>query len=100
MTKEDDFAASLERSGDVAFQFADRYLKKMTEMTDRELGSTRVDSGQELLDWARVRHDPQLIRQAFLEPLRAKLGKGKGNEAFVKWVASMERKLYQTDGTE
>ena len=100
MSKEDDFAASLERSGDAAFEFAERYLKKMTEMTDRELGSTRVDSGQELLDYARVRHDPALLRQAFLEPLRTRLGKGKGNEAFLKWVASMERKLYQTDGTE
>ena len=93
MSKEDDFAASLERSGDAAFSFAERYLKKMTEMTDRELGSTRVDSGQELLDWARVRHDPQLIRQAFLEPLRARLGKGKGNEAFLNWVKDMEQKL-------
>src|SRR3990167_7604901 len=100
MTKEDDFAASLERSGDVAFQFAERYLKKMTEMTDREIGSTKVDSGQELLDYARVRHDPQMLRQAFLEPLRARLGKGKGNEAFVRWVQDIEKRLYATDGTE
>ena len=100
MSKDEDFAASLERSGNAAFSFAERYLKKMSEMTDRELGSTRVDSGQELLDWARVRHDPQLIRQAFLEPLRAKLGKGKGNEAFVRWVQDMEKRLYATDGTE
>src|SRR3990167_7804217 len=100
MSKDDDFAASLERSGDAAFQFAERYLKKMTEMTERELGATQVDSGQELLDWARVRHDPQLIRQAFLEPLRTRLGKGKGNEAFVKWVGEIEKRLYATDGTE
>src|SRR3990167_4172611 len=96
----DDFAASLERSGDAAFQFAERYLKKMSEMMDREIGSTKIDSGQELLDYARVRHDPQMLRQAFLEPLRLRLGKGKGNEAFVKWVRQMEETLYATDGTE
>ena len=100
MSKEDDFAASLERSGDAAFQFAERYLRKMSEMMDRELGSARVDSGQELLDYARVRHDPDMLRQAFLEPLRQRLGKGKGNEAFAKWVADMEKRLYATDGTE
>ena len=97
---EEDFAASLERSGDAAFEFAERYLKKMSEMMGREIGSTKIDSGQELLDYARIRHDPAMLRQAFLEPLRAKLGKGRGNEAFVKWVGEMERKLYATDGTE
>ena len=96
----DDFAASLERSGDAAFQFAERYLKKMSEMMDREIGSTKIDSGQELLDYARVRHDPTLLRQAFLEPLRARLGKGRGNEAFVKWIGDIERRLYATDGTD
>ena len=93
MSKEDEFVTRLERAGNATFEFAERYLKKMQEMTDRELGSTRVDPGQELLDYARVRHDPQLIRQAFLEPLRARLGKGKGNEAFLNWVKDMEQKL-------
>jgi len=100
VTKEDKFVVSLERAGRAAFEFGERYLKKMTEMMDRELGSTKVDPGTELLDYARVRHDPDMLRQAFLEPLRARLGKGKGNEAFVKYVQDMEAKLFATDGTE
>ena len=98
--KENDFAASLERAGNAAFEFADAYMKKMTAMMGRELGSTTTDPGTELLDYARVRHDPQLLRQAYLEPLRARMGKGKGNEAFVKYVQDMEKALFSADGTE
>ena len=97
---EDDFAASLERAANAALEFAESYMKKMQAMMDREIGSTKSAHGSELLDYARVRHDPQLLRQAFLEPLRQRLGKGKGNEAFVKWIGNMERQLYATDGTE
>ena len=91
--KENDFAASMERAGNAAFDFADGYMKKMMALMDREIGSTPEPAENELLDYAKVRHDPQTLRQAFLEPLRARLGKGKGNEEFVRWVQAMEKKL-------
>jgi len=91
--KENDFAASMERAGNAAFEFADGYMKKMMALMDREIGSTPEPAENELLDYARRRHDPRMLRQAFLEPLRARLGKGKGNEEFVKWIAQMEKKL-------
>jgi len=91
--KENDFAASMERAGNAAFEFADGYMKKMTALMDREIGATPEPPENELLDYARMRHDPQMLRQAFLEPLRARLGKGRGNEEFVKWVSQMEKKL-------
>ena len=98
--KENDFAASLERAGNAAFKFADAYMKKMEGMMSRELGSTATDPGDELLSYARVRHDAQLLRQAYLEPLRVRLGAGRGNEEFIRYVQAMEAKLFRTDGTE
>ena len=96
--KEDDFAAGLERSGNVAFEFAERYLNKMQAMMNRELGSTPVDSGTELMDYARVRHDPALLRQTYLEPLMQRFGRGRGREEFVKHIQRLEKQLYPPDG--
>ena len=98
MSKEDEFATSLERSGTKAFEWAEAYMKKMTQMIGRELGSTEVSTDDELMQYAQMRHDPALLRQAFLEPLRAKHGKGRGNEMFVDYVKEMEKQLYSTDG--
>ena len=98
--RENDFAASLERSGNAALEWATAYYDKMMGMMNRELGSTKEPAENELMDYARVRHDPALLRQAFLEPLRQKYGKGRGNEAWVPWIQRMEKKLYSTDGAK
>lgn len=100
MTRENEFADSLERSGAAALEWAQKYYDKMMAIMGRELGSTEVSTGQELLDYARVRHDPALLRQAFLEPLRQRHGKGRGNELFVDYVKKMEANLLPPDGTK
>ena len=91
--KEDDFAASLERAGNKAFEFADAYMKKMEAMLGRELGSTKADPQEEIMSYARVRHDSQLLHDTYLAPLMQRMGKGKGREAFLQYIRDMEKKL-------
>ena len=91
--KEDDFAASLERAGNKAFEFAESYYNKMVGMLDRELGSTKADPEAELMDYARARSDPQVLHDVYLQPLMQRLGKGKGREAFLQYIRDMEKKL-------
>ena len=91
--RENDFAASLERAGNTALEWADAYMKKMEAMLGRELGSTKADPQEELMSYARVRHDSQLLHDTYLAPLMQRLGKGKGREAFLQYIRDMEKKL-------
>ena len=91
--KEDDFAASLERAGNKAFEFAQDYMTKMEAMMGRELGSTKADPEAELMDYARARSDPQMLHDVYLQPLMQRMGKGKGREAFLQYIRDMEKKL-------
>ena len=97
--REDDFAASLERAGNKAFEFAESYFNKMSAMMSRELGSTKTDPQEELMEYARIRHDPQMLHDAYLQPLMQRMGKGRGREAFLKYVKQMEAKLFPQNGT-
>ena len=91
--RENDFAASLERAGNSALEWATSYYNKLMEMTNRELGSTKTDPQEELMDYARSRHDPQMLHDAYLQPLQQRMGKGRGREAFLQYIRDMEKKL-------
>ena len=91
--KEDDFAAGLERAGTSALEWAQSYMTKMEAMLGRELGSTKADPQEELMDYIRFRDDPQMLHQGFLIPLMQQHGKGRGRELFLKWVQDMEKKI-------
>src|SRR3990167_4979456 len=91
--RENDFAASLERAGNTALEFADAYMKKMEAMLGRELGSTKADPQEEIRSYPRVRHDPRMLHAASLAPLMQRLGKVKGREAFLQYIRDMEKKL-------
>jgi len=97
--KENDFAASLERAGSKALEFAQSYMEKMQAMLGRELGSTKADPQAELMDYARVRHDPQMLHDTYLTPLQQRMGKGRGREEFLRYVKQMEAKLFPQNGT-
>ena len=97
--KEDDFAAGLERAGNKAFEFADAYMKKMEAMLGRELGSTKADPQEEIMSYARVRHDPRMLHDTYLAPLQQRMGKGRGREEFLRYVKQMEAKLFPQNGT-
>ena len=91
--KEDDFAAGLERAGTSALEWAQSYMTKMEAMLGRELGSTKADPQEELMSYARVRHDSQLLHDTYLAPLMQRMGKGKGREAFLQYIRDMEKRL-------
>ena len=96
--KEDDFQSSLERAGNKAFEFAQGYYNKMVGMLDRELGSTKADPETELMDYAKVRHDPRMLLDIYLTPLQQRMGKGRGRKAFLEFVNQMESKLFPQAG--
>ena len=96
--REEDFAASLERAGNKAFEFAEGYFAKMSAMMGRELGSTKTDPAQEIMEYARIRHDPQMLHDTYLQPLQQRMGKGRGREEFLRYVKQMEAKLFPQDG--
>ena len=96
---QDDLAASLERAGNKAFEFAESYYNKMVGMLDRELGSSKADPETELMDYARIRDDPQALHDTYLTPLQQRMGKGRGREEFLRYVKQMEAKLFPQNGT-
>ena len=97
--KEDDFAAGLERAGTSALEWAQSYMTKMEAMLGRELGSTKADPETELMDYARIRDDPQALHDTYLTPLQQRMGKGRGREEFLRYVKQMEAKLFPQNGT-